>query len=175
MSSETAYSRHLVMPYVHGNVLDIGSGGDPIVDYAVQIDLPEHLFCQYGHAFKPRIQPQLRGVDFHKNLPFKDGVFDTVFSSHLLEDYNEWEQLLSEWLRVVRIGGRLIIMVPDKVLFNKAVAGGQSGNGNHKHEFYVGELSEWAQRSGKVSVERDSLTGVRGPGDYNILFVAVKL
>ena len=97
-----------------------------------------------------------------------------ILSSHLIEDFDDWPTVLEEFVRVLKSDGHLIIMVPDRKLFRAAVAGGQNDNASHRHEFYVGELTEWARMRGGFEVIFDQLTLVRGPKDYNILFVAKK-
>ena len=60
--------------------------------------------------------------DAAKRLPFRDGAFDVVYASHILEHipwYNA-EQVLAEWVRVVAPGGRLEIWVPDGLKICKA-------------------------------------------------------
>lgn len=54
-------------------------------------------------------------ADASKSLPFKDGVFDLVFASHVLE-HTPWFDLLTtltEWSRVIRSGGYLEVWIPD--------------------------------------------------------------
>jgi len=48
-------------------------------------------------------------------LPYEDGEFDHVFSSNLLEHFppEETTLVLSEWARVLRVGGLLELVVPD--------------------------------------------------------------
>jgi len=48
-------------------------------------------------------------------LPFRDGVFSTVYASHILEHFH-WKEvpaILREWARVVMGGGELQVMVPN--------------------------------------------------------------
>lgn len=42
-----------------------------------------------------------------------DGSQDYVLSSHSLEHMKEWRLALREWLRVIRVGGHLVLYVPD--------------------------------------------------------------
>lgn len=49
---------------------------------------------------------------FAENLPFPDGYFDTVYSSHVLEHVNDTTQTLHEMSRVLHPEGILIIGVP---------------------------------------------------------------
>ncbi len=46
------------------------------------------------------------------DLPFQDGVFDTLIASEVLEHLPDDCQALSEWGRVLKPGGRLIATVP---------------------------------------------------------------
>ena len=50
-----------------------------------------------------------------RNLPFADGEFDIVFSSHALEHFAREETLptLKEWVRVLKEGGTFKLIVPD--------------------------------------------------------------
>jgi predicted SAM-dependent methyltransferase len=87
--------------------VDLGPGGDPIVEAAIRIDLPE----PYSRA---GVLPVQLGGDASKLHWFRDGVLDYVYSSHLLEDFVDTKAILAEWLRVLRPGGRLIIFCPDE-------------------------------------------------------------
>ncbi len=46
------------------------------------------------------------------DLPFRDGVFNTLIASEVLEHLPEDRKALSEWQRVLAPGGRLIVTVP---------------------------------------------------------------
>ena len=48
------------------------------------------------------------------NLPFEDESLDYVFSSHTLEHIENTENVLKEWLRAVKKGGFIILVMPDK-------------------------------------------------------------
>lgn len=174
--SETWKYRHLTAPFCYrdgqpGCGVDVASQGDRVVPWAVSFDLPRREFSHYcgGHPEKGPIH--LRG--FANHLPFESNTLDFLYSSHLLEDYLDWTPVLTEWIRVLSPGGNLIILVPDKVLWNKAIQNGQTPNCSHKHESYVGELSTYANKMA-IHVIKDQLTAVCD-GDYSILFVASKL
>src|SRR5438067_2343523 len=76
--------------YLSGRVvLDIGyQGGDsgavPILPHAIGIDLD---------------YPGYDGV----HLPFDDGSVDAVFASHILEHVIDYQAVIGEWLRTVRL------------------------------------------------------------------------
>jgi len=54
-------------------------------------------------------------ADATRRLPFPDGVFDTLYASHILEHvaWYKTEQTLAEWVRVLKPGGSLEVWVPD--------------------------------------------------------------
>jgi ubiquinone/menaquinone biosynthesis C-methylase UbiE len=112
--SETAKHRHLVLDYCHGNGVDLGSAGDSVVPWAIQVDLPDGAY----HAYNPaRSDDGIQWRGSATDLPFKDAVLDFVHSSHLIEDFVDWEPVLKEWCRVLKPGGYLIIAVPDHARF----------------------------------------------------------
>lgn len=180
--SETSKYRHLTTPYCYisgsinpipGAVLDIASQGDPVVPWAWQLDLPHAEFAYYNSNHPPRGPIQLRG---HANkLPVDDESLDAVYGSHILEDSpkEEWLAMFKEWSRPIKHGGYLIILVPDKKLWNEALARGQTPNCSHRFEPAVGDMSYFAKQIGLEVIE-DRLTNCFD-GDYTILGVFKKL
>jgi SAM-dependent methyltransferase len=166
--SETAKHRHLVEQYCQGNGVDLGSSGAPVVPHAIQLDLPPELYHEYNRS-RPEAAIQWRGNAL--DLPFKDATLDFVHASHLIEDFADWTVPLREWDRVLRPGGYLIIAVPDHQRFRARVAAGQGDNLSHRHESYVGELTE---RCGHAyEVLHDGFVS-DDPTEYSILFVGRK-
>jgi SAM-dependent methyltransferase len=165
--------KHLVAPYLRGNGIELATGGSPIVPTSIQFELSPLSYAKYNSLQPLRGPVQWRSDTAIFKLPFKDGVLDYVASSHLLEDYLDWVPLLTEWVRVLKPGGRLVICLPDKKRWAEALAKGQPPNCAHRHESYVGELSGYASRLG-LSVVADKLTNVP-PGDYNILYIGEKM
>jgi predicted SAM-dependent methyltransferase len=62
----------------------------------------------YGGSY----QPQVRCMG--EVLPFKNEVFDFIVSHHSLEHMKDTEKTLREWLRVLKLGGKIAIVMPDK-------------------------------------------------------------
>jgi SAM-dependent methyltransferase len=167
-TSETERYRVLTTKYCSGVGVDIASAGDPVVPWAINFELPEAEFAYYNDGHKPLGPIQLSGTA--EKLPFNNDSMDFVYSSHLLEDFLDWWPILTEWVRVLKHGGKLIVLVPDKILWNEQLARGQTPNCFHKHESYAGELSTYADKLGLEVIE-DRLTNLF-PTDYSILFVA---
>jgi SAM-dependent methyltransferase len=162
---------HLARRYLRGNGIELATGGSPIVPTSIQFELSEEAYARYNSNQPLRGPVHWRDDKAIFNLPFKDGVLDYVASSHLLEDYLDWMPLLTEWVRVLkRPGGRLLVCLPDKKRWAEYLARGGPCNCAHKHESYVGELSQYASKLG-LSVICDKLTEAP-PGDHNIMFVA---
>jgi len=171
--SETAKYRNLTTPYCKGAGVDIASQGDSVVPWAMSFDLPEPEFSHYSSGNPPKGPIHLRG--HATQLPFDSESLDFVYSSHLLEDFLDWVPVIKEWCRCVKIGGNIIILIPDKELWNRAIERGQPPNNAHQHEGRVGELTETFQRYfGHFQILEDRLTCL-SPEDYTILFVAKRI
>jgi predicted SAM-dependent methyltransferase len=125
--SETSHARARLLPYCNGYGLDLGFGGDKIQPSAIGVDLP----IPYTQVGKDPVQ---LGGDARHLIWFRDEVLDYVYSSHLLEDFpaNETRTVLVEWLRVLKVGGSLILYQPDEQVFRAhCKATGQPYNSSH--------------------------------------------
>jgi len=102
-------------------------------------------------------------------LPFKDEIFDYIYSSHLIEHFSHKEvrKVLSEWVRVLKNGGIIEIRCPDlrarALLFFlnptwqnvKNIYGEQDYKGNyHKCGFSYGLLKCLLESCGIKNVKR---------------------
>lgn len=171
--SETSKQRQHTTKYTPPgtNGVDLASGGDAIVPWAISFDLPPDEYMYYNT--QPEDHPERFQWRGHvTDLPFKDDQLDWVYASHILEDFLHWEPVMREWVRVLKPGGNMIIMVPEIKLWDEAIKRGQMPNCLHRHEAKVGELSTYADALG-LDVVEDRLTN-SFPNDYNILFVAKK-
>lgn len=168
--SETEKYRHLTAPLLRGVGIDIASQGACVVPWAFSMDLPEEEFLHYSSGNPPKGPIHIRGHG--DNIPLDSRSLDFVYSSHLLEDYLDWTPCLREWVRLLKPGGTLVVLIPEKGLWDEAIAGGQPPNCAHNHEGRVGELSSYANDLG-LDVVKDELTNCY-PGDYTIIFVATK-
>lgn len=125
--SETARCRARLAPYCVGYGVDLGFGGEPITPTALRMDMPQ----PYTQAGSLAVQLGGTAEDLYW---FRDGVLDYVYSSHLLEDYNDVEAVLREWLRVLKPGGMLVTFCPDEQVYRKhCAATDQPYNPMHKH------------------------------------------
>ena len=128
--SETSKVRKSLDIFCKGNGIDIGFGGDPITKSAITVDL-EFPYAKYENN-----PLHLKGSG--DNLYwFKDGVLDYVYSSHLLEDFEDTKSVLEEWIRVLKPNGHLILFLPNEQLYRAyCKQKGVPSNVNHIHEFF---------------------------------------
>ena len=164
--SETAKCRERLKGYCNGFGLDLGYGGDPIVPWAITFDLPEPYAHEGDH-------PQNLAGDARDLSMFADGVFDFVFSSHLLEDFIETEEVLREWVRVLKPGGNLIIYCPDEPTYRHHCRNtGQVHNEAHKIEEF--SLSYIRQELQKIKNSIYIVHSIVLVDDYSFEIVARK-
>ena len=67
--------------------------------------------------------------DAAKPLPFKDNTFDLIYASHVLEHipWYKTEEVLKEWVRILKPGGQLEVWVPDGLKICRVLIEAESG------------------------------------------------
>ena len=111
--------------YIHNKkVIDIGAGSDPISVNAEIFDINE------GDA------------NFILNYKIKNS-YDTVYSSHCLEDMIDAKRSLSDWWTLVKSSGYLILIVPDEDLYEQGIWPSLF-NWDHKHTFTLKQSKSWS-------------------------------
>lgn len=111
-------------PYVRGRGLDLGCGPSKVWPHAIGVDnyTETHLF---GIQMKPDVV-----CDVTKLEPFSTGSMDFAYSSHVLEHIEDYQGALREWWRVLKVGGYLILYLPDEDEYPKV--GEEGANPDHK-------------------------------------------
>lgn len=125
---ESAKIKYEALPYLARGGLDIGCGPSKIWPHLLGIDSGKDTEL-FGVAMKPDlVMPDAARLGL-----FADGAIENVFSSHLLEHIADWQPALSEWWRVLKVGGHLALYLPHADLYPNV---GQPGaNPDHKHDF----------------------------------------
>lgn len=127
--SETSKVRHLVLKYCVGLGCDIGHGGDKIKPSAVGIDLPTPYTCVGRHL-----------NDFPWDIatgpiPIPNNYFDYVYSSHLIEDFEDTGKILMEFARILKTNGNLILVFPNQMIYEGyCCIRNRSPNPHHAHK-----------------------------------------
>jgi SAM-dependent methyltransferase/uncharacterized protein YbaR (Trm112 family) len=82
-------------------VLEVGSGGSPYARSNVLLDAYE---VTRERHWTPLVADRPTVLGFVENLPFRDGAFDFVIASHVLEHSPDPERFIAELQRVARAG-----------------------------------------------------------------------
>lgn len=121
--------------YFVGNGIDIGAGQDTLEHY-VQM-FPAIRSCRAW---------DLRDGDAERLDGVPDEFFDFAHSSHCLEHMRDPRIALHNWIRIVKPGGHLVLLVPDEDLFEQGVFP-STFNSDHKWTFTIVKRSSWSPRS----------------------------
>ena len=132
IGAESLKIRHLVVPYTRGRILELGAGPWRCWPHFTTLD----NFQEFPGVIDPNTGrpwvPDVRGGAEDLSL-FADNSFDGVYSSHLLEHLDDTEAVLTEWWRVIKVGGFLVLYLPDKEFYPNI--GEPGANTDHVHDF----------------------------------------
>jgi len=121
--------------YFVGNGLDIGGRPDPLALYREQ----------FSQMRSVRTWDMADG-DAQYMEDVTNNAFDFVHSSHTLEHLRDPHEGLSNWLRIVRAGGYLVVIVPDEDLYEQGLFP-STFNDDHKWTFTTWKARSWSDRS----------------------------
>jgi SAM-dependent methyltransferase len=139
---------NFVSRYFVGNGVDIGCGDDPLSRHALSF---ARMMTCLGY------DKQSGDAQYMNEIP--DETFDFVHSSHCLEHLPEPYLAIQEWLRILKPGGYMIVMVPDEDLYEQGVWP-SIFNDDHKHTFTIRKAKSWSPKSINV-VDLIDLYGVK--------------
>lgn len=91
------------LPLLKGRILDLGSGLGPFQEYLKE---QEVISIDYTSKGRPMV------IGSAMELPFKEGLFDGVICTEVLEHLPEPQACLREIARVLKAGGYVYITVP---------------------------------------------------------------
>lgn len=141
---------HLLPPYTRGRVLDIASGWQRMFPHWTMID------NGHDYAAAENFSVDLNW-DASGRIPFEDGAFDAVVSSHFLEHLENPQAALAEWWRMVKVGGHLALYLPHRDLYPHA--GTPGANIDHKHDFWPTDIERMMH---EITGGTDIETGAQG-------------
>jgi len=137
--------RLAVLPYCEGRGLDIGCGHRKTSDNCIGVDLtPQGQEGEIGcvRGKKSEADVTASGDDLHM---FEDGEMDFIVARHNLEHYVDIIKTLQEWIRVLKSGGTLALVLPDETNINTIAL-----DPTHKHAFtpesfkrYIDMMGGW--------------------------------
>jgi predicted SAM-dependent methyltransferase len=164
---ETSKTKHRVEKYIWGNGLDIGCNCDKITPSAIGVDRA--------------ILPEVNLIGYAEDLDwFTDECLDFVYSSHTLEDLEDTEGVLREWVRVIKPRGHLMLYLPHKDFYPNI--GHPLANKAHKHDFVPDDIVKILAKIGQTQVIENQTFGCgeydydnRANIEYSFLIVAEKI
>lgn len=136
--------------YFVGDGIDIGSGSDALYKYAQLFPLMRS--CTPWDLAEGDAQ-------FMKGA--SDESYDFVHSSHCLEHVVDVKTALANWLRILKPGGYLVVLVPDEDMYEQGVWP-SSFNSDHKHTFTLWKRMSWSP----VSINLMDLLRIDSPAHY---------
>lgn len=174
----------LIAAHVRGrDVLDVGIGTGraslPLLERGITvtgIDSSQAMLdeCRRRAGGRP-IRLEVGDVTA---IPFADAAFDSVVSLNVLTHFPNWREVLPEWLRVVRPGGRLVFDVysrdhaeavaAQRGLSVAELLAGRLGDDPSRYNLRLGvaELAAFAREQGVTLVDIHPYSGTVG-GDQN--------
>ncbi|RKY78381.1 hypothetical protein DRQ07_07675 [candidate division KSB1 bacterium] len=140
LRGETNHCRNRLLRYCKGQGVDLGCGNIKIKPEAIAIDL---LSPYADMKIDARLMPC-----------FPDEHFDYVYSSHLLEEIEDTEATLREWLRILKKGGYLILYQADEEYYYKL--NDPRCNSAHKHHFSINKLKEILLKTEQIEIVHEA-------------------
>lgn len=164
-NDEASKIRWELVPYMRGRCLDLGSGPYKVFPHFISVDNGHH----WG----------VGGIDVKVDDAVRLDVFasqscDLVFSSHLLEHikYEDVPAALTEWMRVLKTGGHLILYLPDEDEYPKC--GHPHANPDHKwdvsYDKFVAAMEKVDYSWDLIDFQKRNETD-----EYSLFFVFKKL
>ncbi len=121
--------------YFIGEGIDIGCGPDPIAQYTEQFPLMKS--CRSW---------DLPDGDAQLLESVADNTFDFVHSSHCLEHMVDPKIAMTNWLRVLKPNGHMVITIPEEDLYEQGIFP-STNNDDHKWTFTIAKAASWSSKS----------------------------
>lgn len=133
--NESQKVRFDIVPYARGRSIDLGCGMHKVFPSFLGVDN-----CRDNVLFGAQIRPDMVVETVERLEIFADGSFDCVFSAHTLEHIEGWRGALEEWWRITKVGGYLVLYLPDRDLYPNI--GEDGANPDHKNDFHRDDIVE---------------------------------
>ena len=159
--NESLKCRWDIVPYTRGRGIDVGCGSTKLFAHFIGVDNMRDTRL-FQAAMDPDIVADAMDMPF-----FTSGSLDFVFSSHTLEHIEDHVKALTEWWRVVKQDGHLVLYLPHADFYPRI--GEKGSNDDHKHDFLPDDIVKTMAEIGNwdlvVREERD------GGDEYSMLLV----
>jgi SAM-dependent methyltransferase len=118
--------------YFVGVGIDIGAGGDPLSNYR-----------EFFPGMREVKSWDLPDGDAQLMSGVANNSFDFVHSSHCLEHMRDAVEAMSNWARILKPGGHMVLLVPDEDLYEQGVWPSRY-NWDHKTSWTIQKSSSWS-------------------------------
>jgi predicted SAM-dependent methyltransferase len=171
--AESYYMRDLAMRYLVGRGVDVACGEEKVIPNAIGVDFPH----QNAIPEHPKTAADVLGAWLDVCEAFIPAQLDYVFTSHLLEDYEDMDLLpyLHTMLAALRPGGIFMVYQPiDEEYRKHCVETNQVYNNAHRQKWTGPDdfMRTFARLTRGVAV--DVVEQNIGPGPYSFYVVMRK-
>ncbi|MHC4065490.1 MAG: methyltransferase domain-containing protein [Planctomycetota bacterium] len=167
--TEIALVRAEIEPWLQGCVVDLGCGRNKVAPHAIGVDLSRYYGGKLHRGRVRTIADIPSGWEaFYTFCAEHKALFDTVFSSHLLENYVRPYAVLARWLHLVRVGGRLIVLLPIEQKYRRVTK--KRRNRAHKSE-WAGATDFLARMPGELAKRLSTLYAEEEIGRWSFMVV----
>lgn len=152
------------VPYTRGRGLDVGCGPMKLFPQSIGVDNDKDvtLFGQSPSEADLKCSADDMSIIASQSM-------DYVFSSHMLEHFDDFEKPLKEMWRVVKQGGYLLLYLPHRDFYPNI--GKEGANPDHKHDFTPQDIiAAMKKLGGWDCVEKQD----RNEGDEYSFFLVFK-
>jgi SAM-dependent methyltransferase len=117
LSAEIKAITTLLDPRPSDRILEVGCGGGALLSHLAALGPRDVVGVDWLRTSVELVRQsgaQARVLQGDAcALPFSDATFDKVVAQHLIEHFEDTNRVLSEWRRVLRPGGLLVIVTPN--------------------------------------------------------------
>jgi O-antigen biosynthesis protein len=141
----------IVRKHLNGDkaVLELGCGAKKTVPYSIGVDrVPkgEKIPNLFGAISQADVV-----ADVQNDLPVEESAYDAIIARHVLEHCLDSVRTVNGWKRSIKIGGKLIIAVPDE-----KITKGIPLNPEHVHAFNSESLKNLLESCGFEQIDSQS-------------------
>lgn len=177
--SETSRHKYITIPFISQyfgeldclNGIDIGFGGDTILPNTICMDLPKKYTTNV-------IQTSTQNLfgDCADMYWFKDNCMDYVYSSHVLEDFDEdsIDKVLNEWIRIIKHKGLLILDLPNEKNY-RSICDARGYRSNPRHKIIDMSVEYMIEKTKHLNLKLIYSYDKLPPDNYSFLMIWCKL
>lgn len=143
--------------YFVGDGIDIGAGPDALGRYTDLFPLMRN--CRAW---------DVKDGDAQCLETIEDGSLDFAHSSHCLEHLHNPYEAMHHWLRTLKPGGHLVVLIPDEDLYEQGVFP-STFNSDHKWTFTIHKRASWSGKSINVMSLLGEFSAIAQPVKIELL------